>query len=89
MPTEEQIQEKSEVLARKAKCFDLVMQGNCTGMSLFYERFARMQELQKTAGDSAVLGAMARLACEEAMRLTFEDGFDVQEPRKGDHAHGA
>lgn len=53
---------------QKAKAFDLIANGTVNGMSLFWERFDKMQKITREQGDGEMLRTMAKLAAEEAMR---------------------
>lgn len=53
---------------QKAEAFDLIATGTANGMSLFWERFDKMQKTTREHGDGEALREMAKLAAEEAAR---------------------
>lgn len=53
---------------QKAEAFDLIANGTSNGMSLFWDRFDKIQKITREQGDGEMLRCMAKLAAEEAAR---------------------
>lgn len=53
---------------QKAKAFELMLEGNATGMSLFWEEFDRLKNIPH----DEILREMYKLACTEALEIVFE-----------------